>query len=96
MGEQFIRGKNNIIKGHFGQVDKKYHQDKETKGFQFTLKGKDENKHPRARRSLKWVFRDLSVPLLLSGKISVGEIGIGENIVEMEYKKVVTNDGGNT
>ena len=42
IGEQFIRGKDNTIKGHFGQVAKEYLQYKETKGFQFTFKGKDE------------------------------------------------------
>ena len=103
LGEQFVRGKDNEIKGHFGQVAKEYLKDKEIEGFQFTFKGKDENK-PRTRRALKRVYKDLSVPtdisakkvkLLLSDKIRTGEIEIGENIVEREYKKLITNELGN-
>ena len=61
------------------------------------------NKQPRARRALKKGFRDLSVPndipaktvkLLLEERISLGEIEIEESIVEREYNKLVTNDGG--
>ena len=74
IGEQFIRGKDNIIKCHFGQVAKKYLQDKETKG-------KDENKQWRAWRTLEKGFCHVSVPtdrpskkvkLLLDEKISLG------------------------
>ena len=51
----------------------------------------------------KSFFRDLSAPndipakkvkLLLEERISLGEIEIGESIVEREYNKLVTNDGG--
>ena len=82
---------------------KEYLQYKETKGFQFTIKGKDKNKQPRFRRALKKVFRDLNVPtdirakkikLFLEEKISLGEIEIGECIVEREYNKLVTKDAG--
>ena len=50
------------------------------------------------------VFGDLSVPtdisakkvrLLLGKKTRLGEIEIGENIVEREYKKLVSNELGN-
>ena len=100
LGEQFITGKENKTKGHFGQ---EYLKEKERKGFQFTFKGKEENKPPRARRSLERGFHDISVPtdipakkvkLLLDEQICSGQIEIGEHIVEREYKKLVTNELG--
>ena len=103
LGEQCIKGKDDKIKGHFGQVAKEYLKDIESKGFQFTYKGKDENKPRRNRRSLKRVFSRISVPIdvsaievrsILNKKIHSGEIEIGENIVEREYKKLVSNELG--
>ena len=100
LGEQFITGKENKTNGHFGQVAKEYLKEKERKGFQFTFKGKKENKPPRSRRSPKRVFRvptDMSakkVKLLLDEQICSGQIEIGEHIVERVYKKLVTNELG--
>ena len=65
---------NNISKGNFGQVAKEYLQDKERKGFQFTFKGKDENKQPRTRRCLKNVFRDLSVPTFIKKSFTLLDV----------------------
>ena len=86
LGEQFIRSKNNEMTGNLGQVVKEYLKDEETKGFQFTFKGKNESKI-RFRRALKRLSYNLSVPidvsakkvrLLLSEKICSGEIEIGK------------------
>ena len=53
--EQFNTSKNNEMTGNLGQVAKEYLKDEETKGFQFTFKGKNENKI-RFRRALKKGF----------------------------------------
>ena len=102
LGEQFITSKNNEMTGNLGQVAKEYLKDEETKGFQFTFKGKNENKI-RFRRALKRVSSTLSVPsdvcakkvrLLLSEKICSGEIEIGNKIVERKYKKLALDENG--
>ena len=88
--------------GNLGQVAKEYLKDEETKGFQFTFKGKNESKI-RFRRALKKVSYNLSVPtdvsakkvrLLLSEKICSGEIEIGKKIVEREHKKLALDENG--
>ena len=102
LGEQFITSKNNEMTGNLGQVAKEYLKDEETKGFQFTFKGKNENKI-RFQRALKRVSSTLSLPsdacakkvrLLLSEKICSGEIEIGNKIVEREYKKLALDENG--
>ena len=103
LGEQYIKSRDNKLKGNLGQVAKEFLKYKEGNGLQFTFKGKNENKPNRSRRCLKRVFSRISVPNdipakkvrhMLNEKIHSGEIKIGENIVEREYKKLVSNELG--
>ena len=85
-----------------GQIAHSYLKYRETQGFNFTFFEKGLNK-PRARRCLKRAFNDVSIPQdpnskkvksSLHEKVGLGEIDLGENIVEREYKKLITNDLG--
>ena len=104
LGEQFVRGKNNEIKGNFGQVVKEYLKDREKSGFTYTFKGKDDIKKVRYRRAHKRIGHNISmacdipakkVRLEVSEKIRSGDIEIGENIVQREYKKLFLDAHGN-
>ena len=102
LGDQCIRDQNNNIPANSGQITKEYLFDKQNnEGFHFTFNGKDQVKKERVRRSLKRVYSRVSVPadvsskkvkLSLEEKVRSGEIDIGVNIVEKEYKKLIINE----
>ena len=102
LGDQCIRDQNNNIPANSGQITKEYLIDKQNnEGFHFTFNGKDQGKKERLRRCLKRVYSRVSFPadvsskkvkLSLEEKVRSGEIDIGVNIVEKEYKKLIIND----
>ena len=62
LGEQYIKSRDNKLKGNLGQVAKEFLKYKESNGLQFTFKGENENKPSRSRWCLKRFFSRISVP----------------------------------